>query len=78
MNTLICLNNKPVIEEMGIIFVWPGKAELAHESLVPRFMFREKEWEGWDFYEDHLDLDFPHELMVDNLMDSAHIDFTHE
>lgn len=74
----VCMKTKPLIEEMGIIFVWPGNPSLAHSTLVPRFMFREREWKGWEFYDDVLDLPFGHDLMVDNLVDNAHVDFTHD
>jgi phenylpropionate dioxygenase-like ring-hydroxylating dioxygenase large terminal subunit len=74
----VCLDTKPCIETMGIIFVWLGNPSLAHDSLIPRFMIREREWKGWNFFEDSIDLDFPHELMVDNLLDNAHVDFTHD
>jgi phenylpropionate dioxygenase-like ring-hydroxylating dioxygenase large terminal subunit len=74
----ICLNTKPCVETMGLIWVWVGPKELAHESLIPKYIFREKGFVGWKFYEMTTDLELRHDLMVDNLVDMAHLDFTHD
>lgn len=73
MEKNVCLNLKPCVEDLGVIFVWVGNPKLAHDSTVPRFMFREDEWQGWDFGKEVFDLDFPFDFMVDNLLDSAHV-----
>lgn len=47
MKDLVCLKTKPCAEALGVVFIWPGDPSLAHDSLIPRYMFREREWEGW-------------------------------
>eukprot|EP01080_Neovahlkampfia_damariscottae_P000773 gene773-9023_t len=74
----ICLNTKPCVEDLNLIWVWIGPKELAHESLIPRYVFRERGFNGWKFIDSSTDLDLRHDLMVDNLMDVAHLDFTHD
>lgn len=74
----ICLKTKPCVEDIGLVWIWMGSPLLADESIIPRFIFQERGWDGWNFFEDQVDLDFPHDLMVDNLLDMAHVDFTHD
>ena len=74
----ICLDTKPCIESLNLIWVWVGPKELAHESLIPKYIFREKGFNGWKFIDSSTDLELRHDLMVDNLMDVAHLDFTHD
>jgi phenylpropionate dioxygenase-like ring-hydroxylating dioxygenase large terminal subunit len=78
MPKLVCLTTKPCIEEMGMIFIWPGNPKLADEKLIPRHMFREREWEGWDFSTENIDIDLPQPIMIENVLDYSHIDFVHD
>lgn len=77
MEKLVCLETKVVKEILGVIWVWAGEAKLADESLIPKFIFRERGWENWNFFEQSLDLKYGHDLMIENLMDLAHLDFVH-
>jgi phenylpropionate dioxygenase-like ring-hydroxylating dioxygenase large terminal subunit len=74
----ICLNTKPCVESMGLIWVWVGPPKLAHESLIPKYIFQERNFNGWRMLEFSQDLDLRFDLMIDNLVDAAHLDFTHD
>ena len=79
--SLICARTKPVHEQYGFIWVWPGKHELANSDLIPHSLFSDVQ-SGKDDYilspEYSCNLDIPYDLMVDNLLDMAHVDFTHD
>lgn len=79
--TLICARTKPVHEQYGYIWIWPGKAELAHSDLIPHRLFADLQKANGNFLlspEEVFSFDIPYDLMVDNLLDMAHIDFTHD
>lgn len=78
MKELVCLKNLPVVEDLGIVFIWPGEEQLADSSLVPRYIFREREWKGWEFVTENLDVDLPAPILIENVLDYAHIDFVHD
>jgi phenylpropionate dioxygenase-like ring-hydroxylating dioxygenase large terminal subunit len=79
--SLICARTKPVHEQYGFIWVWPGKRELANSDLIPHSLFADVQNINGDFLlspEYSCYLDIPYDLMVDNLLDMAHVDFTHD
>jgi len=79
--SLICARTKPVHEQYGFIWVWPGKRELANSDLIPHSLFADVQNINGDFIissEYSCYLDIPYDLMVDNLLDMAHVDFTHD
>jgi phenylpropionate dioxygenase-like ring-hydroxylating dioxygenase large terminal subunit len=81
MSSLICARTLPVHEQYGFIWVWPGKRELAHAELVPHRLFDDVQNADGRFLlspEYCCQLDIPYDLMMDNLLDLAHIDFTHD
>lgn len=65
----------PIEEIDGIIWVWPGS--LGHEgckrSKIPRIIpdF------GYPFFQ-AVDMDIDHSLLIENLLDPAHLPFTHD
>jgi phenylpropionate dioxygenase-like ring-hydroxylating dioxygenase large terminal subunit len=73
----ICAKNKPVHEEFGYVWVWPGPAELADTSLIPRDLFKEHDAKKYacDTHSRSCPLD--HNIMVDGSLDIAHLNFAH-
>ena len=79
--SLICARTVPVHEQYGFIWIWPGKQELANSALIPHRLFDDIQNRNSQFLlspEDSCYLDIPYDLMVDNLLDMAHVDFTHD
>ncbi|CAF1186819.1 unnamed protein product, partial [Didymodactylos carnosus] len=78
--SVICAQTKPVHEQYGFIWVWPGRKDLAHSDLIPHQLLADLQ-HSTDYImspEGYRVLDIPYDLMVDNLLDIAHIDFTHD
>jgi len=65
----------PAVERYGFIWVWPGKAELANESLIPVLhWYNNPDWAyGGGMY--HINCNYL--LMIDNLMDLTHETYVH-
>ncbi|CAF0766993.1 unnamed protein product [Rotaria sp. Silwood1] len=79
--SLICARTLPVHEQYGFIWIWPGKRELANRDLIPHRLFTDVQNVNGEYLlspEDSCYLDIPYDLMVDNLLDMAHVDFTHD
>ena len=79
--SLICARALPVHEQYGFIWVWPGKRDLASSDLIPHSLFADVQRADGSFLlspEYSCYLDIPYDLMFDNLLDMAHIDFTHD
>jgi phenylpropionate dioxygenase-like ring-hydroxylating dioxygenase large terminal subunit len=79
--SLICARTVPVHEQYGFIWVWPGKRELANSDFIPHRLLADLQNINGDFLlspEESFYLDIPYDIMVDNLLDMAHIDFTHD
>jgi len=70
-----CVKSYPVVERYGFVWVWPGDAEKADESLIPHLAWAEDpEWAyGGGMY--HINCDY--RLMIDNLMDLTHEAYVH-
>lgn len=79
--SFVCARSLPVHEQYGFIWIWPGKRDLAHSDFIPHDIFSDLQRINGPFImspEYSRSLDIPYELMVDNLLDMAHIDFTHD
>ena len=79
--SLICARTLPVHEQYGFIWVWAGKRELANSDAIPHRLLADLQHTNGDFLlspEYACSLDIPYDLMVDNLLDYAHVDFTHD
>jgi phenylpropionate dioxygenase-like ring-hydroxylating dioxygenase large terminal subunit len=69
----------PVVETQSMIWVWPGPEAMADPGLIPDL--RLTEHEGLPIKassEEAMDLDVDFTLMVENLLDPAHLPFTHD
>jgi len=74
----------PIFEQDGVIYIWPGNPENARGAALPP---RDMTDSGMPLAEASsgfamsfmcLDLPIDHALMVENLLDPAHIPFAHE
>jgi chlorophyllide a oxygenase len=72
----------PCVERYRLIWVWPGPIELANDNDIPDV----RPGQGYNAIagfpetpsvEKAFDLDCDHSLMVENLLDPAHLPFTH-
>lgn len=80
-SSLVCARTRPVHEAYGFIWVWPGKRERAHKDLIPHRLFTNVQNGNEPFIlslEYARNLDISYDLMIDNLLDLAHIDFVHD
>jgi len=68
----------PCIERYTLVWVWVGDAEKATEDKLPDMFF--DEMSDPDYMQCHgsRDLEIDHGLMVENLLDPAHLPFTHD
>ncbi|CAK9047335.1 unnamed protein product [Durusdinium trenchii] len=73
----------PVFEQDGVVYVWPGSVEEALSASKPA---RDTDDSGAPLVESSsfvlqtlcIDLPIDHSLMVENLLDPAHVPFAHE
>lgn len=71
----------PICEVDGLIWIWPGKKSNADPSLIPCLIPGKQKNDSIEFGQPFFlvsDLDIDFSLMVENLLDPAHIPFTHE
>lgn len=74
-----CAYDYPTVEKWGFVWVWVGPKELADERLIPDHLFREfADPTNWATNWGSRDLEIDHGLMIENLLDPAHLPFTHE
>lgn len=65
----------PVVERHGAIWLWVGDAD-ADTSLIPDYSHLDVD--DAVTRRDHLVMDVPHDLIIDNLLDCSHTSFLHE
>lgn len=73
----------PLHEQDGVVYVWPGSAEDAVAAKPPRDSTDSgtplaDPSSGFVMSQMCLDLPIDHALMIENLLDPAHVPFTHE
>lgn len=66
----------PVIERDSILWFWPGDVEAADEALIADFAFL-NETPGFTPYFGYEHVHANYQLVVDNLMDTTHIELVH-
>jgi chlorophyllide a oxygenase len=67
---------RAAIERGGLIWVWAGAAGTAAESRLAHYPALDSpEW--WVAGQGVVDLDIDHGLLIENLLDSSHLPFTH-
>jgi vanillate monooxygenase len=63
------------VERYGFVWVWPGEAGLANESLLPAFEFFDSP--DWAYGGGRYHIACDYRLMIDNLMDLTHENYVH-
>jgi phenylpropionate dioxygenase-like ring-hydroxylating dioxygenase large terminal subunit len=62
-----------------LIWIWPGEKEEADPDLIPDLNPNRPKQDEWSsLFVITVDLDIDHSLMVENLVDPAHLPFAHE
>jgi phenylpropionate dioxygenase-like ring-hydroxylating dioxygenase large terminal subunit len=67
--------SRPTLERHGLIWVWPGEA--SEVTSFPEHLFATVDAPGMGHYIYDATIDVPHDAMVENLLDPAHVPFTH-
>lgn len=68
-----------VVERHSAAWVWTGASELADPDLIPDFSKLDESSTEYNVTRrDHLIMDVPFDLIVDNLLDCSHTSFVHE
>lgn len=67
----------PVLERYGLVWVWYGNPDDAHESLIPNVPYLPVEGGLPAYMSGHLHLNSCSELAMENLLDLTHSDFVH-
>lgn len=65
----------PAVEKGEWLWIWTGKAEDADPALIPAYPWFEKP--GWKTRTGHLHVKCNYKLIVDNLLNMAHLPFVH-
>jgi len=66
----------PCVERMGLVWVWPGDPALAEPEAIPDVP--EINDKRYLLVEGVRDFPMDHSLMIENLLDPAHLPFTHD
>lgn len=64
----------PVVEDEGLIWVWPGDADKSRDAAPPRF---ELDTDTHHVRHGYIHGNADYRLMVDNILDLSHIEFLH-
>ncbi|HBB35230.1 MAG TPA: (2Fe-2S)-binding protein [Cyanobacteria bacterium UBA9273] len=70
-----CVQSFKVVERQGIIWMWPGEAELAHEDCIPTIPNLDKP----EFVRSDKITELPCDIsyVIEHMLDPAHIHITH-
>lgn len=71
-----CVQQYPVVERHGWVWVWMGDKDKADTALVPKA--KGPDDPDWSMNTGHIDYDANYLLVNDNLTDFSHIGFVHE
>lgn len=71
-----CVPNKMIIERHNIVWIYNGEDPLSniHKAFDDIFAYADESTVRFDY---SIDLDIPHELMIENLLDPSHLPFAH-
>jgi phenylpropionate dioxygenase-like ring-hydroxylating dioxygenase large terminal subunit len=72
----VCTPAFIVTECQGILWVWPGDVELAHGTVPPQVA--DLNAPGVAVFDTLTDLPYDHSLLVENLLDPAHVYISHD
>lgn len=72
-----CVAAYPTAERQGLLFVYPGQADRAAKVKVPVIEPMEENPEGWTCLNTFRDLPYDALTLLENVLDSSHVPFTH-
>ena len=72
-----CVTSLPTRERQGLLFVYPGQPENAPKVTVPLVDVLEEPSEEWICLNTFRDLPYDALTLLENVLDSSHIPFTH-
>ncbi|MGB7440563.1 MAG: Rieske 2Fe-2S domain-containing protein [Coleofasciculaceae cyanobacterium] len=72
-----CVTSLPTIERQGLLFVYPGQPENAPKVKVPLVDVLEEPSKDWICLNTFRDLPYDALTLLENVLDSSHIPFTH-
>ena len=75
MNPAACVRSFPVVQKHRLIWLWPGDAALADESLIPDLHWNHDP--AWAADGKVIRVACDYRLVIDNLMDLTHETFVH-
>ncbi|MGK7920454.1 MAG: Rieske 2Fe-2S domain-containing protein [Trichodesmium sp.] len=70
-----CVKSFLVVEKQGIVWMWPGEAEIADENNIPTLPDLEKT--GFVSSEKVSELPFDQGFFIEQVLDPAHVDISH-
>ncbi len=72
-----CAQSLPTAVRQGLLFVYPGEADRAAHVPIPIIEPLEQDPEGWICLDTFRDLPYDALTLLENVLDSSHIPFTH-
>jgi phenylpropionate dioxygenase-like ring-hydroxylating dioxygenase large terminal subunit len=72
-----CVRSFPTAERQGLLFVYPGQPERASQVKIPIIEPMEETPEGWICLNTFRDLPYDALTLLENVLDSSHVPFTH-
>ena len=72
-----CAKAFPAKERQGMLFVYPGQSQNASKVDIPTVDALEEDAEGWVCVDTFRDLPYDALTLLENVIDSSHIPFTH-
>lgn len=72
-----CAQSLPTAVRQGLLFVYPGSAENAPQVSVPIIEPMESDSDGWVLLSTFRDLPYDALTLLENVLDSSHIPYTH-
>lgn len=72
-----CVRSFPTVVVQDLLFIYPGNPERAATVPVPRIEALEEDPQGWTCLNTFRDLPYDAFTLLENVLDSSHIPFTH-
>lgn len=66
----------PLVDKLGLVWVWPGESTLANEDLIAHPDCHDRE--GWAWQPVFLEIRADWEMLNDNLLDLSHLGIVHK
>jgi phenylpropionate dioxygenase-like ring-hydroxylating dioxygenase large terminal subunit len=72
-----CVQSLPTAERQGLLFVYAGTPEVAHQVDIPIVPALEESSEDWVCLNTFRDLPYDALTLMENVLDASHVPFTH-